>query len=223
MASTAPSSVSSSLPSGGVNYTLVFLNDSTNAWNACVYQTDPSLADFKVQSLAWLTKAAAPTTQVKFEWSIDYSFVWDETGILKPGVIFDASQLWAADLSTTNAVTLSHLSTPQSAYYTFQNQQAGPNSGSLYITTDNTVPLNMASVGIGMSNAGTFAVQAQPNLNLIFTPHPTYWITFGSFVQGEVLDETEITNVAQIAFPPGVYTMYATLAQDNTWTVSATA
>lgn len=220
---TAPSSVTSSLPTGGVDYTLVFQNNSANAWNACIYQTDPDLANFEVQSLAWLTKAAAPTTQVKFEWTIEYSFVWDETGILKPGVIFDASQLWPADLSTTNAVTLTHAVNPQSEYYTFTDQTAGPNQGSLYITTDNTVPLNMASVGIGMSNAGTFAVQAQPNLNLIFTPHPTYWITFGSFVQGEVLDETEITNVAQIAFPPSVYTMYATLNLDNTWTVGTSA
>lgn len=211
-----------SLPSGGVEYSVIFQNNSSNAWNACIYQTDPDIGNYNVQSLAWLTKAAAPTTTVAFDWTIDYSFVWDETGLLKPGVVFDASQTWAANLSTTNAVTLTHPSTPQSSYYTFENQGQGPNQGSLYVYTDNTVPLNMASVGIGMSNAGTFVVQAQPNLNLIFTPHPRYWITFGTFIQGEVLDETEITNVAEIDFPPCIYTMYATLNADNTWTVGTT-
>jgi rhizosphere induced protein len=209
------------MASNGVNYNLVFKNNSTNAWDACVYQTDPDLANFEVQSLAWFTKAAASTTTVKFQWQIDYSFTWDETGILQPGVVFDASQLWPADLSTKNAITLTHENTPVSEYYTFAGQTAGPNEGSLYVYTDSSIPSNVASVGIGMSNAGTFAVQAQPNLNLIFTPHPTYWITFGSFEQGEVLDITEITNSAEIVFPPGVTTMYATLNPNNTWTISA--
>lgn len=219
--STAPSSVSSSLPAGGVDYTLVFRNNSTNAWNACVYQTQPDIANYEVQSLAWFAKAAAPTTQVKFEWGIDYAFVWDETGPLVPGVVFDSSQIWPADLTATNQVTLTHPNTPYS-YYTFANQTAGANGGSLYILTDGTVPLNMASAGIAMSGAGTFVCAAQPNLHLIFTPHPIYWITFGVFEQGEVLDLTELTNSAQIEFPAGVYTMYAILNQDNTWTVTAT-
>jgi hypothetical protein len=217
--STAPSSVSSSLPAGGVDYTLVFRNNSTNAWNACVYQTQPDIANYEVMSLAWFSKPAAPTTQVKFEWSIDYSYVWDETGPLVPGVVFDASQTWAADLSTKNQITLTHPNTPYS-YYTFTNQGPGANQGSLYITTDGTVPLNMAAVGIAMSGAGTFVCSAQPNLNLIFTPLPKYWITFGSFEQGEVLDLTELTNSAEVAYPAGVYTMFATLNQDNTWSIT---
>jgi rhizosphere induced protein len=204
----------------GVRYTLMFQNNSTNAWNACVYQTQPDISNYEVQSLAWFSKAAAPTTHVRFDWTVNYSFVWDETGPLAPGVVFDASQTWPADLSTTNRVTLTHPNSPYS-YYTFEDQGEGANGGSLYILTDETVPLNMASVGIGMSGSGTFVCQAQPNLHLIFTPHPTYWITFGLFEQGQVLDLTEITNSAAIAFPAGIYTMYAILNQDNTWTVTA--
>lgn len=201
-------------------YSLTFVNNSSNAWSACVYQTDPGIDIPNVQSLAWLAEVAAPTTAVVFDWTLDYGFTWDETGPLVPGVVFSGSQTWPADLSTSNQVTLTRPQSPQGAYYTFTNQTQGANAGSLYITEDGTVGLGEASVGIAMSGAGVFAVEAQPNLNLIFTPHPEYWITFGTFEQGEVLNLDEITNSQQINFPPGVYAMTATLNADNTWTVA---
>lgn len=72
-----------------------------------------------------------------------------------------------------------------------------------------------------MSGKGTFVTQAQPNLHLVFTPHPRYWIAAGTFTEGEVLDQETITNAAEVAFPANVYAMQAVLAADNTWTVSA--
>lgn len=203
----------------GVTYSLVFQNQSTNQGSGCVYQEDPNIGLPNVLSLAWFSKVAAPNTTITFQWTIDYSFVWAETGLLIPGVMFMAGQNLSADLSTSNSITLSYLG----GAYQFQNQGAGPNAGSLYIREDGTVPLKMASVGIGMSGSGTFAVQAQPNYNLIFTPHPKYYITFGNFVKGVVMDTTSVTNKAEIAFPPGVTSMTAILGADNSWKVSPTS
>jgi hypothetical protein len=201
----------------GQTYTLNFQNDSSNAGDVCVYQTLPNLAQQDVMSLAWFAEYNYPTTAVQFQWEIDYSFVWDQTGPLIPGVVFVASQTWPADLANSNQVTLTY-----DQAYTFTNQTAGGSSGNLYITEDRTVPLNDAAVGIAMSGAGTFVQQAQPNLNLVFTPTPTYWITFGNYTQGQVMDIESITNSAQIQFGPNVYAMSAVLNADNTWTVSPT-
>lgn len=203
----------------GVEYSLYFVNNSTQTGDACIYQQDPDTNDPNVMSLAWFAKAAAPTTNVNFDWTIDYSFVWSETGTLVPGVMFTASQTWAADLSLTNEVQF----TKNGGAYTFQNQTQGPQAGTLYVREDSTIPSNQASVGIGMSGSGTFAVQAQPNVTAMFTPHPEYWITFGSFVKGQVLDTTTITNAANIAFPANTYSMTAILNADNTWTVQSTS
>lgn len=208
--------------SQGVNYNLTFVNNSSNAWSACVYQTDPNINLPNVMSLAWFAEMAAPTTTVEFTWQINYAFVWSETGLLVPGVNFSASQTWPANLSTTNQVTFTQPQTQQGPYYTFANQTQGPNTGSLYIVEDPSVGVAQASVGIAMSGAGVFAVNAEPNLNLIFTPEPVYWITFGMYEQGDVMDITEITNSAKVQFPPGVYSMTATLNADNTWTVGPT-
>ncbi|MZP29778.1 protein rhiA [Heliobacterium undosum] len=196
-------------------YSVVFKNNSSNFGTVCLYQTCPEL-DADVMSLAWFSKSAHPTTKLTFKWDIKYSFIWDETGVLVPGVVFDASQTWDADLSNNNAITF----TKQNGAYTFKDLVRGEKDGMLQITEDYTVPVKQAAVGIGMSGAGTFVKQAQPNMTLFFKPHPEYWITFGNYVQGQVLDVTEITNKAKIEFGPGIYQMVAVLKDDNSWEIT---
>lgn len=204
---------------GAVQYSVIFINNSNNQGSACLYQRDPNIGIPNVMSLAWFARTSFPTTKIQFQWTIDYCFVWSQTGQLVPGVVFEASQVWPADLSNTNQVTF----TNQGGAYTFLNQMAGPQQGSLFIRVDNTVPPYQAAVGIGMSGAATFATQAQPNWSLVFTPHPQFWIAFGNFTQGEVLDVEAISNPAQIQFPANVYSMTATLNPDNTWTIQPTS
>jgi hypothetical protein len=204
----------------GTTYQLTTVNASSDYVDLCVYQTQPDLGVANVMSLAWFAEPAWPTTTVTFEWTIDYSFVWSQTGALVPGVVFRAAQVWPADPSDTVLDQL--LFGFNQGAYTFQNGTAvdTPQLGSLYIKELSTIPLKEASVGIGMSGAGTFAVQAQPNQNLVFTPSPQYWVTAGTYEQGVVLDIEQIGNSAPITFPPGVFAMTAILNPDNTWTVS---
>lgn len=203
---------------GGVQYSVKFVNNSSESGSACIYQTVPDGGVPNVMSLAWFAKMTHPTTRVSFRWTLDYCFVWAQTGQLMPGVIVDAGQAWPADLSSSNQVTF----TNRGGAFTFQNQTAGPRPGSLSIRADASIPPGQAAVGIGMSGEGTLVTQAQPNWNLAFTPHPQYWIAFGNFTQGEALDVTQIPNPAQIQFPSGVYSMTATLNPDNTWTIQPT-
>ncbi|MFI8417203.1 protein rhiA [Serratia sp. NPDC078593] len=198
-------------------YKVNFKNHSSNYGKACIYQTLPDIDDPNIMSLAWFSKAAHPNTNVQFDWNIDYSYVWDETGVLLPGVNFDASQVLPADLVNKNQVTLKY----EKGAFKFDNLGKGNRDGTLYITHDSSLPLDIASVGIGMSGAGTFVVQAQPNLNLNFTPHPTYWIAFGNYTSGQVLDISEITNQQQLDFPPNVYELEVELLMDNTWSVKS--
>ena len=198
-----------------MKYTLKFENHSKNVGDICVYQTDPKFdLDDNVMSLAWFTKRTHPETKVDFKWGIDYSFVWSETGELKPGVIFEASQVLEADLEKDNNAIFDY---EQEAFII--KSDSNGKAGSLQITEGRNIPFNRASVGIGMSGAGTFAKPAQPNMNLKFTPHPEYWITFGNFVKGEVLDIGEITNKQKIDFPANQYSLTVILQEDNTWKI----
>ncbi|WP_202919386.1 hypothetical protein [Saccharothrix deserti] len=202
---------------------------STNLVDMCVFQKDPSIGVPDVMSLAWFAKSSHPTTQQTFRWTIDYSFVWSETGTLKPGVFFDASQTWPADPGVVKPSTPTvagnqiGFGRPEGAYTFTSAPTPGAEAGTLYVKQGSDLPLRQASVGIGMSGAGAFAVQAQPNLNLNFTPHPTYFLAAGTYQQGEVLNVGTITNVLPVEFPPNVYSMTATLNPDNSWTLVSTA
>lgn len=197
-------------------YKLIFKNNSSRTGNACIYQTDPDIGNPNVMSLAWFSKGAHPGVRLNFSWGINYGFVWSETGELFPGINFSASQIVDADLNSKNKTTFSKDSI---GYFFKEPPVPGARPGALYIVEDETIPDKLASVGIAMSGAATFAVQAGPNLQATFTPHSKYWITFGNYEQGDVLDIGEITEAAEIDFPSGVYTMVATLNEDNTWDV----
>jgi hypothetical protein len=201
-------------------YSLTVTNNSTQFRDLCVYQKPVDLGVPNVMSLAWLTAPAWPGTTVKFSWSLDYCFVWSQTGTLKPGVTFLAQQTEPADPDDLNSNQIV-FGYSQGAFDFMTGSASGtPQLDSLYIRELSTVPAGAATVGIGMSNAGVFAVQAEPNINLVFTPHPEYWITAGDFEHGEVLDIEQITNEQQVDFS-GTFDMTAVLGPTNTWTVTS--
>ncbi len=210
----------------GDTYTLTFINNSQNNWDFCCYQEDPNISTQDVMSLAWFAFPVAPTTSVSFSWTINYQFVWSQTGKLGAGVRFSASQKWDTSLTGKNGVDFTRK--PNQAF-TFQNQMPFGDQGTLYINQDGTIPSDTAAVGINMgiegappgAGTGTFVVPAQPNITASFSPHPTYWVTFGQYTPGQVLDIQQITQKAQVEFPVNVYDMYAILGPDNKWTVTS--
>lgn len=203
-------------------YSIQFINASQMSKSFLCYQEDPNIGVPDVVSLAWFAKMAHPNTKVVFKWNIDYSFVWSETGNLSPGVTFLASETQEADPAGTGGPNQIAFNYNAGAY------QFGPSSstgapGSLTINTGGGFPYAGASVGIGMSNSPSFAVPAAPNFNYMFTPHPEYWIAFGTFDEGEVLDITAISTKAKVVFPPNVYSMTATYTASGKWSIQPTS
>ncbi len=201
-------------------YTLKVTNNSSQYQDFCVYQKPIDLGVPNALSLAWLVAPAWPGTTVVFQWTLDYSFMWSQTGSLKPGVTFAAQQTLPADPEslTSNQIQFDY----RNGAFTFVPGSAAgtPRLGSLYIRELSGIPSNTATVGIGMSNSGTFAVPAQPNTNLVFTPHPEYWLTAGTLTPGQLLDIEEITNEVSVPFD-GTFSMHAVFDAQNNWSVSA--
>lgn len=205
------------LTTTGQRYTVNFQNHSDNSGSVMLFQTDENMEQDGVMSLAWFTKRVHPGSSVKFTWGIDYSFVWAETGELVPGVRFDASQVVPATLDNNNKIPFSH----EGGAYFFKERKNGT-AGQLTIVEDGTIPLKKAAVGIGMSGAGIFVRQAQPNLTLSFKPKPKYWIAFGNYETGEILNIQEVTKSAEIKFGTNQYSVQAVLNVNNTWTITDT-
>lgn len=204
-------------PASADQYSLTVVNNSTSPGRIAVFQTDPDIGVPNVHSLAWFSEYTYPGTTATFKWTLDYNFVWGETGNLSPGVVFENSQTAKAGLKANNKISL-YYDTKNAAYH-FEDPESDSHRGSLIIDQGPNIPIKQAAVGIGMSGRGTFIVQAQPNMTFTFTPHLTYSVVFGDYLPGEVVDVTEVTNqAAKINFLNG-QSMMAVLNQDNTWTI----
>lgn len=201
-------------------FELWFRNQSLSAGQAVVYQStgNVSVSSAPLLQLAWMVAAANPSVYVNFSWTLGYNFVWsnvdDEIA---------SEQVIAADPDSTNQVTLSF----NQNGFTFGTPTASTQPGSLLIAEDASVPVeSQAITGIGMSGAGTFALTASPNTNLMFTPTAstalTYLITFGTYgvETGDVIPGT-LNPPGTVAFPQGVTTMTATLSANNSWTITS--
>jgi len=173
-------------------YSLTIENNSTQSGDFCIFQEVPDVNVPNVVTLAWLSKTGHPTTKITFDWLIDYSFFWSTQTDLVAGAHVKAEQCWKANLATGNLLDLDRYD----GAYTFTRQRQGEYEGNLYINQTGRVQSDDASVGIAMSGKGAFAVKSQPNMKIIMTPKPTYYVVFGYFEEGDVIDIAEVTESA---------------------------
>jgi hypothetical protein len=199
-------------------YSLTCINNSTQLGSFAVFQKPPaSQVPSNVFSLAWFARPAHPGTRVTFQWTVDYSFVWSETGILIPGITFDASEVVPADPYGQNFVQLTQDKWGASF---FDGLGRNGTIGALTIQQLADVVPNRTSVGVGMSGSGTFAVQAAPNMTAVFTPHPNYWVLFGNYQAGQVMDIEDVSGEVEVTYGGSLTSRSAVLSLDNIITVS---
>jgi rhizosphere induced protein len=147
-------------------YSLTCINNSNLTGSFAVFQQPPSRVG-NVFPLAWFAEPAAPHTQVIFDWTLDHSFLLSDSGVLKPGVVVTPSQVVAAHPESHNGIKLTadaHGKTHFAPPY-----KHGP-TGSFTIEHGPDAKPGQTAVGVGMSGAGTFVVQAVPNSRTVFTP-----------------------------------------------------
>lgn len=197
-------------------YHLTLKNNSVNPWTFYVYQTVPNQSASNIFSLAWFASpfTIAKGTQITFEWTIDYGFVWGAVGEVTPGVTFNASDCVDANLVDSNTIKFSNSANTPS----FSTPAKGSPSGSLVITADNSVPNKKFTVGMSVGGSAAFVMEAGPNLTHHFTPTPTYYIAAGFEVKvGTVLDVTTVNPTQQVIFPDNIYALSYALGTDNRW------
>ena len=197
-------------------HSLNVTNQSDFTGSICVYQTNPGQEkDKDLFSVAWFSKPCEPGVSVTFEWDLDYCFVWSETGQLEHGARFRASQVIPADLKVpTNSVGFSH---SDIGGYKFIDAPEMMAEGYLNVYSDNTVPNCRVSVGIGMFGKPTFVRLVGPNLTYSFHPKPTYWVTFGFYEEGQVIDANRVTQSAKVVFDGGNTDRSIYLDGSNLW------
>lgn len=210
-------------------YTLTVANNSTQSGNFCIYQIFPDQArPNNIYSLVWLSKIARKDETVTFNWNINYSFIWSETGYLSPGMMFNSAPASESKLADPSDPKKNFaLFGRENNAYLFKTTEKEGIRDRLTIKADGTIPNNLASIGIAMDDKPTIAINVAANMTYQFTPIPTYWILFGDFTKGEVLDLNVVNKTGrhifsetmEIIFPLNVYNLSLSFEEDNTWKI----
>jgi len=197
-------------------YTLTVKNNSTRRGDFAIFQESPNVNVPNVVTLAWFAKSAHPTATLEFQWDTDYSFVMADSAASGTGETIRARQVSPCNLSTSNKIALQK----GGGDYSLKDQSQGETAGSLYIEESEDVGANDVLVGIGMSGNPSFLVPSQAGMEVVFTPQPAYWITFGSYTQGELIDVAQAKeNAIKLKFDD-VTDMLVTFGEDGAWNIS---
>ena len=169
-------------------------------------------------TVAWLVQPCAPGNTVVFNWSIAYSVMWSQTGNLAPGASFVTYGSANVDPSQGDIQKFGLLGPA----YSFLGPYASKgNPGTVGIACDGTVQNNQVSLALGMANKPVFACAAQPNINITFTPKPKYYLAFGQFQQGQIVDVATMSNSIELNYQAkGTYSFTAAIDAFNTWSLS---
>lgn len=197
-----------------MDYKLKVKNNSENFGNFCVYQMDPVQKVDDIMSLVWMTKSAQPQNNTVFNWATDYSFSWADNGELMPGTIFKASEVKSINLDV-EAKTASTLFTDQEQAYRFKQTDQLVPAGKLGILTDAILPEKSCAIGIHMDKNPAFALEAKPDLNYTFKPNPQYWIVYGDFKEGEVIDPSKLSGALPLDLSEDKSSCTVTLQKDG--------
>ncbi|MDP9604741.1 UNVERIFIED_ORG: hypothetical protein J2W38_004542 [Variovorax paradoxus] len=198
----------------GMIYSVAVNNHASHPGCFMVFQNDPTQLAPNALSLAWFVRFSnpGPNSRVKFQWSVDTGFSWAETGELQPGAQFTPTETYVPS-GPNNKITLDCNRT-----YRFMNATQGPEQSRFYLAQSAGIPArSAAAVGVTMGGSTVYAVQARPNQNLVIAPHPKYFLAYGDYQEGDVIDASSINNPLELRYPPGVYALTTTLNADDTW------
>jgi hypothetical protein len=205
-------------------YRLRVTNNSSAFEQFALYQNDPDLGVPNAMSLAWFVKGAHPGQSLDFEWTIDYSVMWSASGLAGGVVKFKIAQEVSCDPSDVNrnGLELAHENgTPllRSARFTLGT----PRTGAIYVNELSNLPDSAGMIGLAVGGKPAYAAPAVPNRLEVFSPHPNYWLSAGTFEPGAALDVEEITpHSQQIEYDDGIFDLSVNFDRARVWSVRET-
>ncbi|MDH4473227.1 MAG: hypothetical protein QE487_11520 [Fluviicola sp.] len=197
-------------------YQVTITNNSSQNTTFILFQKDPSQDQYQGLSVVWKSQRLSPRSKATFDWARDFCFVAGNTGQLTPGVKFNDESMMDADPNGSNNAAILDSNGRSCQLGLGQGGQRGR----LTLTTGNSVsPQPQFSAGMGMEGSATVIVQARPGMNYQFSPDTEYWIAFGNYEDGQVLNPN-VQNAARISFSNGVTKMNVVLNQDGSYTIN---
>lgn len=188
-------------------------NHDTDGWEFCLYQQVPDGCSPGIQSLVWLRHVCHDGCNINFKWEESYAFQWSQTGSLLEGNPFIPSNSLPCDPNNEGVNAVELLKVGDS--YQFQPYEKSPSRGKLLIHSGKNIDPSVC-VGIGMDGTSIFATPALCNMSHLFSLKPSYYVTFGKFREGCVIDGQIGVDPLQIDFSNS-QSMDVTLDENFEW------
>lgn len=201
-------------------YSLTVTNNSElRTPTFAVFAVLPEFKSPESISLAWLTQRINNPDSYKFSWQMAWEFAWAATGT-EEGHEWSGWGSLAADPGVPDKCRASF--DYDGATWSLTYLDGVPDLKTLRIVDTPRIPrpsVQPSSVGIKLNGKAVCAIDAGPNLEQVFTLHPTYYISAGTYVEGQMLSAASITDFQEIAYTGGNHALTATLTADNRWVV----
>lgn len=194
-------------------YTLNVANNSSKNGTFVIFQES---TETELRSLAWRTLNLQPQQVETISWAMDYDFVCGECASLEPGKVFKSDVSVPADLSNQNEITCA----PVNGECNFEGAGKGKEDEFTILEVDG-IPLDKLAIGISIDGSPIFIAQAEPTAELnIPEVNKKYFVSFGEFEKGEVLDIASLMpNAALVDFTNNEQNMELTYEENGTWLV----
>ncbi len=197
-----------------MQYQIIIINESGKFGDVCLFQKDQVMHESSWKSLAWKTQMLTPEAKRVISWNVEYSFNWSYLGDLSPlAKCLPAESIYAQSGDTIRLGM-------ESKIPNFTDQNGRGEMSKLEIAISEDIPNQRLSTGISMSGQPCFIQKAIPGTNQKIILNPTYFLCFGNLEESTILGDEDLADAIPVYFPPNVFTMYATLHPDNSWTLA---
>lgn len=169
--------------------------------------------------LAWMAAPCPPGNTMVFQWVLKYSILFSNTSNLSPGAQFTSIGGVDVDPVQGDVYTLS----ADGATYSFKGHSTAIKGtpGTVGAQTDCSVKNNQVSLALGIIGIPVFACDTQTNSVVAFTPKPKYYLAFGQYQQGTVLNEASMSHSIELNFEAmKTYSFTADIDASHNWNLS---
>lgn len=198
----------------GQKYSVKFNNNTGTDGTFMMFTQGVDAGRDDLKTLAWFAKKVNNSTNTSFDWEVDFSLQWAESGTLSKGVRFVAGQNMPVVMPNSSKAYLDY-----NGAFKFNGAEQGPQDRFDVYQSANIPVDNSGSVALAIGGKPACAVPVHPNVVVTFKPDLKYYAAYVlSTVQtSEVIEIDQISSVYPVEFASGVSDIELTLNPHFDW------
>ncbi|NYH78812.1 hypothetical protein FHR84_002137 [Actinopolyspora biskrensis] len=217
----------------GEQYSMTFLHNDPDLANTTFAAFAKPIYDIQNPfGIAWFSHSLNYSHWVTFYWELDWGYAYSEHGFSQGKKWVSGGYQYADPQDKATCSMNFYYSNGDFDWESDYVHPPSPDRDKLWVTFDPSVEDHPATHGLCLSTSSAesnqrdefqlipiIAGDVQARMIQNFTLDPTYFVTVGSYKQGQMASMSEILPLQQVQYAEGVKDMTAELVKGNTWKV----